>query len=285
MSQTSIGLLIEAEKLAAVADAIGQTFARELAAVLRDLERELRRLASAALDGRQGPLARAVRAARLRRQIAQALRDAGFHQLAESSTSVGLDRLLAQVEKLRGAARLAEFTTADASRILALKELARLDLLGQGDAISHALWRTLAHGVFSQRPVADLLDDLADAIDVELTEARTLYDTTVNIFGRQVEAMKATGKPDEVFAYLGPLDIKTRPFCYERVGKVFTREQIDAMDNKQLPNTFLTGGGYNCRHSFIAVSKVSALRKLVGTDQRMPEVEARLGDLGDRKAA
>jgi hypothetical protein len=93
--------------------------------------------------------------------------------------------------------------------------------------------------------------------------------------------------PDDVFAYMGPLDRKTRPFCYERVGKVFTLDEIDTMDNGQLPNTFLTAGGYNCRHRFIAISKFSELRDLVGTSQRMPEVERRLSELpkGDRKAA
>lgn len=281
----SLTLLTEAEQLARVADEIGRTYATELARVLRDLERQLRALALEATTGSTTALARAVRAAKLRRQLQLALRDAGYPQLVEAASTSGLDRLIAQIERLRGAARLAEFTTMDHARLLALKALAKLDLVGQGEAISHALWRTLAQGLFSQRPIADLLDDLSDAIDVEAHEARTLYDTTVNMFGRQVEALKATGEPDEVFAYLGPLDVKTRPFCYERVGKVFTREQIDVMDNHQLPNVFITGGGYNCRHTFIAVSKLSALRKLVGTDQRMPDVERRLGEMGDRKAA
>jgi hypothetical protein len=94
-------------------------------------------------------------------------------------------------------------------------------------------------------------------------------------------------KPEDVFAYMGPADVKLRPFCRERVGKVFTREQIEAMDNGQMPNVFLSGGGYNCRHTFIAVSKVSTLRVLVGTDQRVPEIDAALQrqPLTNRRAA
>jgi hypothetical protein len=81
--------------------------------------------------------------------------------------------------------------------------------------------------------------------------------------------------------------VKVRPFCHQHLGKVFTRDEIDALDNKQLPNPFLTGGGYNCRHQFIAVSQLSAWRKLAGTDQRIPEIEAQLDALetGGRKAA
>jgi hypothetical protein len=282
----SLALLTEAEKLAKVADEVSAAYATELARVLRDLERELRALALDAVQrNSKTALSRAVRAARLRKQIQVALKAAGYERFAHQVTSINLDRLLAQVERLRGAARLAAFTTSDLTRILALKELAKLDVLGQGEAIAHAVWRTFAAGLFSQRPLRDLLDDLSTAIDVELYEARTLYDTTVNVFARQVEALKSKGDPDEVYAYLGPADRKLRPFCHARVGKVFTRREIDAMDNEQLPNVFLTGGGYNCRHSWIALSKLSDLRELVGTDQRMPDVEQQLAEVGGRKAA
>ncbi len=276
-------LMTEAEKLARVADEVSDAFARELKLVLRDLERQLRVLAQEAIDGSTTALSRAVRAAKLRRQIRLALSEAGYPQLAETAANVGLERLVSQMEALRGAAKLAQFTTSDLTRILALKELARLDLVGQGEAIAHAVWRTFTWGLFSQRPLKDLLDDLATALDVELHEARTFYDTTVNIFARQVEALKSS--EDDVFAYLGPADLKTRPFCHARVGKVYTKPEIDAMNNGQLPNVFLTGGGYNCRHSWIAVSKLSELRELVGTNQRMPEVAAQIGEVGTRKAA
>jgi hypothetical protein len=279
----TLALMSEADKLARVADEVSAAYATELGRVLRDLERELRRLALDAMDGGKTALSRAVRAAKLRKQIQTALREAGYERLAESATGRSLDRMVLQLEQLRGAAKLAQFTTSDMTRILALKELAKLDLLGQGQSIAHAVWRTFASGLFSMRPINDLLDDLADALDAELYEARTLYDTTVNVFARQVESMKST--PEDVYAYIGPADTKLRPFCHDRVGKVYTKAAIDAMDNGQLPNPFLTGGGYNCRHSWIALSKASELRDLAGTDQRVPEVEAQLQSVGGKKAA
>jgi hypothetical protein len=284
MSDTT-ALLTEAEKLAAVADAIGRAYAAELARVLRDLERELRRLVLDAMQGSQTALSRAVRAAKLRKELQKALDAAGYTHLTETATSEALDRLVDQLSTLRGAAKLAAFTTSDQTRILALKEIARIDLLGAGQDVAHALWRTLAQGLYSQRRVVDLLDDLSDAVDVEEARLRTLYDTTVSIFGRQVEALKA--KDGDVFAYVGPIDQKLRPFCRAHVGKVYTRTEIDALDNGQLPNTFLTGGGYNCRHVFQAVSKFSELRDLVGTDQRIPEVTDAIAalPLAGRKAA
>jgi hypothetical protein len=91
----------------------------------------------------------------------------------------------------------------------------------------------------------------------------------------------------DVFIYVGPVDERLRPFCRGHVGKVYTRAQIDALDNGQLPNTFLTGGGWNCRHVWHAVSKFSEARELAGTGKRLPEVEAAIAALppGGRKAA
>lgn len=278
-------LLTEAEKLARLADQLGDEFASALRGILRDVERELRVLALDAIDGSSTALSRAVRAAKLRKQVQDVLKAAGYEDLARAATSGALDRLLAQVERLRLAAALDAFTVSDFTRITALQALAEQDLLGQGLVIARVLWRALARGLVSQRTTPDLLEDLAEALDVSHHEARTLYDTTTSVFARQVEALKA--RPDDVYAYLGPADVKLRPFCRARVGKVFTREEIDAMDNGQLPNAYLTGGGYQCRHSWVAVSKVSALRNLVGTDQRMPEVEAQLArtPVGSRRAA
>lgn len=270
----SLALMAEADKLAKVADEMTRQFAVELSRVLRDLERELRLLASEAHKGSVSALARAVRAGRLRKQIVTALNAAGYGRLADNATAFRFDRVVAQVERLRGAAQLARFTADDMTRILALKSLAQMDILQQGEFIAAAVWRTFTRGLFSQRSLNGILDDLATTLDVEQSEARTLYDTTVNVFGRQVEAVKST--PSDVYAFMGPADVKLRPFCRTHVGKVFTLAEIDALDNKQLPNVFLTGGGYNCRHTFVAVSKLSSLRALVGTNQRVPEIEAAL---------
>lgn len=268
-----MSILIEAERLAAITESISASYARELAQVIRDLERELRTLAIEAEQGSPSALMRAIAAGRTRQQITSALERAGYTQLVARFSDASLDAVVDQVERLRGAAQLGPFIAADDVRILALKQLAAIDLFGQGDGLSLEVWRTLSRGIFTGRHLADLLNDLADTLDTELSTARTLYDTAVNVFSRQLEAMKATGEPDEVFAYVGPRDDKTREFCDDIVGKVYMRTDIDAMDNGQLPDVFLTGGGYNCRHQWMAVSKYGDAYKLVGTDQRLPEYE------------
>jgi hypothetical protein len=268
-----VSILLAAERLAATTAAVSGAYADELATVLRALERELRSLAIEAEQGSRTALMRAIAAGRARQQITQALEDAGYGRLVARFSDASLDVVVDRVEKLRGAAALSPFVAEDEARILALKKLAEIDLLGQGEAIAAEVWRTTARGIFTGQPLHELLDDLADTLDEELSTARTLYDTSVNVFTRQLEAMKATGEPDEIFAYVGPRDRKTREFCDDRVGKVFTRDEIDDMDNGQLPNVFLTGGGYNCRHVWMAVSQYGDAAGLAGTDDRLPEYD------------
>jgi hypothetical protein len=55
------------------------------------------------------------------------------------------------------------------------------------------------------------------------------------------------------YIYLGPVDGLIRPFCMARVGNVYTKEEILDMDNGQIDNVLMTGGGYNCRHKWVAV--------------------------------
>ncbi len=55
------------------------------------------------------------------------------------------------------------------------------------------------------------------------------------------------------FRYSGA-SMGSRPFCRERIGKVYSIEDIRAMDNGQgLPVEFFCGG-YNCRHRWVAFS-------------------------------
>jgi hypothetical protein len=265
-------ILSATERQAAVADDLGRSYALELAKVKRDLERELHRLLVEATTGKRTPVALAARALGLRRELRQMLEDAGFDRLAAAGTARGLDRMALAVERTRLAAQVSAFTTRDAARIEALKELARLDLLAQGDEVATAVWRSVVQGVYSQRKPADILDDLAEVLDRSIAEVGNLYDTSVSIFGRQIELLKATGEPGELLLFSGPIDDRTRPFCLQRVGRVYTAAEVDDMDNGQLPNVRLTGGGYQCRHHWVALSKFSELRDLAGTSERMPEV-------------
>lgn len=50
------------------------------------------------------------------------------------------------------------------------------------------------------------------------------------------------------YSYVGDVGEHTRSFCKKRVGLVFSRREIAAMRNGQLPNALMTGGGHGCEH-------------------------------------
>jgi hypothetical protein len=271
-------LIRAAQKTASLADDLGRRFAEELKQVFRDTERKLRPLLNDAAEGDRTAIVKAAQANRVRKELRDVLRASGYDDLADLSTQTPLDRLASTVLRGRLATESERFVQGVLIRIEGMKALQLGNLLDEGDAVAKALWQATVRGVFGSRPVDTILDDLGHVLDQREPVIRTLYDTSISIYGRQVESLLADDSAETVFAYMGPADDKTREFCLEHVGKVYTREQIDALDNGQLNDVFLTGGGYNCRHSWMEVSRFSELRELVGTDERVPEVADQLDE-------
>ena len=242
---------------ARLVDALTDDFARELGIVLDLLKTRIRFLVRRlqSQNGRviatQNNLALALR---LRSDLLAALEQAGYSQLALAAVDEPLDRLALSV--LGGAADRVALGAYDVDALAAMKEIRLAQLLLVGEDIAVQLWRVTLDGVLGTRPVLDLVDDIADALDISERQARTLYDTMTSTFSRQVGQIGTTGEPDEAFLYVGPDDDKTREFCKERVDQVFSRKAIEEMDNGQMPNPMLTGGGYNCRHQFRRVSRL-----------------------------
>lgn len=214
----------------------------------------------------------------LRAPLREALARAGYDATATAGVSAAVQRWL---ELLGPSVPVGSLT----QTIGALQHLAVRDLLNQGDIAANLLWRALAQRVMTPRSHRDILRDLAKVLDRSEAQARTLFDTTMTMFGRQIEALSTDALGDaQPFLYAGPVDIKTRDWCLDRVGKVYTREEIDAMENGQLPNAFLTGGGYNCRHVWMAVES-SGLRALQGTGRRADGFQDDVDRITARKRA
>lgn len=267
-------LLSAAERQAQTADRLSRTYAVELARVRDELDRRLAELAVDALRGNRTATALAARALGLREEIRALLELAGYDDLALTATTVGFDEMVQAIQRLRLAADVATFTSADATRIAALQRLTQLDLLAEGDAVSTAVWRAVLRGAFADQPAHELIQDLALITQRELRHVATFYDTGVSIFARQIQELKATGEDGELLGFFGPIDAKTRPFCLQRAGKIYRRSEIQNWDNGQLPGPpELVLGGYNCRHVLVPISQFSELAALAGTGQRVPEMQ------------
>ncbi len=232
-------------------DSLTDDFARELDDVLAGVDRQIRRLVGT-LDSTGGRLvadeAAMGRALGFRTELSAALDAAGW----ETAATLELDALAAQTLRGRGiAAAAARSTPINVDVVLALQELGGVDLLELGEQVTNTLWRSTLDGVVGARPVADLVDELAEVTNVTRRQARTLHDTAVSTFARQTKQLGLPNEPGDRFLYMGPDDSETRPFCREVLGDpIRTRAEISALSNGQLPNALMTGGGFNCRHTW-----------------------------------
>jgi hypothetical protein len=245
-----------ANKSALLIDALSARFAKELAVALKMLNSRIRLLAKQ-FDAENGQIVRTAanlgRALSMRAQVEAALEEAGYIDLVTRATNAPLDAIAEAALATRAGTAAAKLSAYDAEALVALKELRLAELLDVGQDVASQIWRTVVDGVLGGQSRETLIEDLSDLIDETESDTRTLYDTAVSTYSRQVHLLHTDGSPDERFIYLGPDDDVTRPFCREHLNKIYPRAEIEAMDNHQLPNPLLTGGGFNCRHQFLPV--------------------------------
>lgn len=241
-------------------DAATNGFGGELERVLGQTNTRLRTLIRT-LETRNGRLvatqASLGRALRLREEIQGVLLASGYPDAVVTALDAPLDDVAALALRGRGiVGRAARITPLDLDILSAWKDIRRADLLGLGDDVVEAVWRSTVDGLLANRRVDALVDELAALTDVTQRQARTVYDTAASSYVRQVDQLGVDPEPGDRFLYVGPQDTETRPFCRALVGEVRTRAQLDSLDNGQLPNTLLTGGGWNCRHKWLFLADV-----------------------------
>lgn len=112
---------------------------------------------------------------------------------------------------------------------------------------------------------------------------RLTIETQVNSFFRAATVENGNLAGVQRYKYAGPRSgtAKTpdapRPFCRSLLGRVFTVEEIQQMNNGQTSNVFTTGGGFKCRHRWVPIAPT------VADENRTPltqdEIDKRLAKL------
>jgi len=268
---------------AALADTESARFSRELGRVLSALERDLLGLVAGVRAGKRGVLARVGRLLKLRTEIRQALEASGYSVLVTRASIDAVDRM-ATTARGRIVTQSAAMGRVSPERLRVLAELMRADLLGVGEALAHQVWRSAMLSIYTDRPVSEIVGALAKAIEKSRAQAQTLFDTQVSMVGRQIVAAEPKESETQAYLYVGPVDGIVREWCLEQLGMVRTQPKIEALDNGQLPNPFITAGGYSCRHSWMAVADPE-LKALADTGQRASGFSERVAAARDAKAA
>jgi len=137
------------------------------------------------------------------------------------------------------------------------------------ETIDAAAGSALTRGLFSLGGLRfkSLVDVLAEQLNTGLSKAAGVAETGMSIFYatandrvfQKIEQENESLVEEPKYIYAGPHDLLNRPFCDHllSVAKSYTREQIGKMNNGQLPNVFITRGGWRCRHQWLL--DVSAL--------------------------
>ncbi len=94
------------------------------------------------------------------------------------------------------------------------------------------------------------------SVSLANTAMSTWYRTMTDISFQKIE--QDLPEDEQRYFYNGPEDRITRPFCRHLLDSAkntpyegWTRAEIDRMNNGQIPNVFVSGGGWNCRHTFL----------------------------------
>ena len=169
-----------------------------------------------------------------------------------------------------------KLTASAVDALVAYRQLKLLEFQDLQATYTTRIGTAVRRAALSGQSAGELLVEAAEIAQEWIPRARTIYETAIAEFAQVVSHAKSTsGSPQaRVYLYTGPIDNRLRPFCKGVVGKVFARAAIDRMDNKQLPNTFLTRGGYNCRHQWRDVTALTELARLAGTGRYANDVIA-----------
>ena len=136
------------------------------------------------------------------------------------------------------------FTDNDYEKLVAANQV---DFSFVDDAMRDAVQKEFTKSINSDYSFSQLRSKLIKR-DVGDATAYTQANTIVAQFDNAYMAENAQQAGFKKFKYDGSLKANTRPFCRDRIGKLFTLDELSKMDNKQGLPVLYSLGGYNCTH-------------------------------------
>ena len=139
-----------------------------------------------------------------------------------------------------------------------IKQLQQFDInffQNLGNQTTETLYRALYEHTLTPVPFESVVSVVRGTLEGTALQkySYTYANDTIMRFERSVNAITAEETGWTKVKYIGPADAVTRPFCMAHVGKEYTKEEAQAMKNDFGRSAWVEGGGYNCRHSWVAV--------------------------------
>jgi hypothetical protein len=160
------------------------------------------------------------------------------------------------------------YTSVDREMFRALKK----QMIYEMNTLGVTATQEIVSGMYDMVLTGSKFSDIVDIAKNSLTGIKTkagkplssyasqqIHDSLMGYYS-QIEQVKAKDAGIDTYIYYGNLMSSSRAFCIARAGRTFTRKQIDSWNKfrwqgKKPGSVFINRGGYNCRHSFMAVRK------------------------------
>lgn len=149
-----------------------------------------------------------------------------------------------------------EFTDTGRNIIEALGKITDDQVRELAVGVTDELTRYTMQTMIAGGPADGLLDKIATKLDIRADQAETVSEAMIAGFERSLMVNQAKESGIELFAYLGPDDGITRPWCKHWVDRCGTPEEFEETADewnreKQPLPVMVYGGGFNCRHRFV----------------------------------
>lgn len=124
--------------------------------------------------------------------------------------------------------------------------------------------QAIDRGVSTGLPLRDLVAEVKDRLRITRDQSQVVVEAAIRGAVTKATVMsteragQAAGEPIG-YLYDGPHDQKTRPFCLEVIGKVYTLAALKQLDNGQGLPVESHRGGYRCRHRLSPILLEDAL--------------------------
>ena len=180
------------------------------------------------------------------------------------------------------------FTSVDRTAMKVLQDGMYRDYIAISDTSRQKVIQAMYDHILGAGETANLVYQIESALmgsDVAVGTGRTLAslsrlyarDMVMN-FHQEVQLYKAEEAGLDQFLYIGDIIETTRDFCRRRVGKVYTKQQIESWTFKWAGKSgpaLTNRGGYNCRHHWQPVREewLEGKKKLDVADWNLEQIK------------
>lgn len=277
------------DRLAALSErkqAIIESLKRDTTARVDAIIGELLDLLEEYLKGTELSLAELASTAQLS-DLIEIVREAGSGTIGEDMADRIAELTDTIVEQLQAAGLSEGAFTLDERALQAFVDFQVRDVTDSFEqAAAKSIQKAWVNSTFTGQPLKQAIAQATADVAAQLktstpAQIETQVGTAISSIDRAITAPVQADRSDIVYVYIGPSDDIVRKSCRHLVGKWVTAEQMAELDNGQIANVAVTGGGYNCRHSWARIKRSVAEKQGVPqateADIRAFNSEARSG--------